>query len=893
MEKLKVGIIFGGSSREREVSFAGGRTVYDNLNKAIFEPILLFVDSFGNFCELDWQYVYKGTIRDFYPPVEFLPPLENNFQVYAESLSANKSQQLEILKKIGDPLQVEDLKSKIDLAFLCLHGTKGEDGSIQGLLDWLDIPYTGSGIMPSALGINKRTQKDLLKGTSFNNPNYTSIIRDNWLKPKSQKEFYKDVCSAVGFPCVVKAANQGSSIGITVLQGDDYGDFEKALNKSFFLENISRENWKSLLENERVERIRSITDIREGLGLPLLMNGKKVFLPNDLKEKMEFAFESQEEIRLEAIDTETEVIVEQFIAGKEFSCIVIKNDEGVAIALPPTEIVKGEEVFDYRSKYMPGLTRKITPMRVENNDLDKIRKDCVALFKHFQFNVYARIDGFLTDNGEVFLNDPNTTSGMMPSSFFFHQAAEIGLNPSNFITYLIRTSLSERKNTSPNYFEYKALLQNLDTMLMAFSKSDEKKERVAVIMGGYSFERHISVESGRNIYEKLASSGKYEVLPVFLTGNDQEYSIHKLPINVMLKDNADDIRDKVLHYKSHPYLEKIQTECASILEKYGTGNTIKKPQEISFQELAEEVDGVFVALHGRPGEDGSIQKHLKKAGLYFNGSDVESSQITINKYTTNIKLREFGFLTADAVLVEQSNWVENKEKVLKDLETWYPLIAKPADDGCSAAVKKIDTPEELSAFANLIFRNSQDLDSSEATLLGLKPKEEFPRKNYFLVEKLIQDNGADHFLEITGGMLTHKGAAEVEYEIFEPSEALAEHGILSLEEKFLAGQGQNLTPSRFSKNQNSQSTISAKVKKELLAVAKALNIEGYCRIDAFVRIFKEDEVEVIFIEVNSLPGMTPATCIYHQAAINGYKPFEFIDEILEYGRERNKIKAHG
>ena len=86
MSKIRVGIVVGGQSKEREISFAGGRTVYDNLNKFLFEAIPLFVDSFGNFVELDWQYVYKGTIRDFYPPVEFLP--ENSvFQLYAENLA--------------------------------------------------------------------------------------------------------------------------------------------------------------------------------------------------------------------------------------------------------------------------------------------------------------------------------------------------------------------------------------------------------------------------------------------------------------------------------------------------------------------------------------------------------------------------------------------------------------------------------------------------------------------------------------------------------------------------------------------------------------------------------------------------------------------------------------
>jgi UDP-N-acetylmuramate--alanine ligase len=72
-QKTRIGIIFGGQSKEREISFAGGRTVYDNLNKSLFDAIPVFVDSFGNLVELNWEFIYKGTIRDFYPPVEFLP----------------------------------------------------------------------------------------------------------------------------------------------------------------------------------------------------------------------------------------------------------------------------------------------------------------------------------------------------------------------------------------------------------------------------------------------------------------------------------------------------------------------------------------------------------------------------------------------------------------------------------------------------------------------------------------------------------------------------------------------------------------------------------------------------------------------------------------------------
>src|SRR5688572_8056369 len=126
MGKIRVGIIFGGQSKEREISFAGGRTVYDNLNKYIFEAIPVFVDSFGNFIELQWQYIYKGTIRDFYPPVDFLPA-KSPFQLYAENLGElDVKKQEQLIEQIGKKIDVSELKQKIDFAFLCLHGPYGE-----------------------------------------------------------------------------------------------------------------------------------------------------------------------------------------------------------------------------------------------------------------------------------------------------------------------------------------------------------------------------------------------------------------------------------------------------------------------------------------------------------------------------------------------------------------------------------------------------------------------------------------------------------------------------------------------------------------------------------------------------------------------------------------------
>ncbi len=902
MLKIKVGILFGGRSKEREISFAGGRTVYDNLNKSIFEAIPLFVDSFGNFVLLDWNFVYKGTIRDFYPPVEFIPATNTDFQYYAENLgNLTVQQQNELISKIGKKVEVNELGNLIDFAFLALHGPYGEDGRIQGLLEYLHIPYSGSGILPSAIGIDKSVQKKLMVNAGFNSPTFFTIDRNDWISGNT-KDVWEKAKNEIGFPMVIKPANQGSSIGISILNTEAELLFISTIEKALFIKWIDGAYWQSLSDAAKTEYVKTVSDIREGIGMPLKIKineiDQEVVLYNqyELINFLNTHCNNTTNVVLQALDGESTVIIEGFIEGKEFSCIVLEDTDSnnVAIALPPTEIRKGKELFDYRSKYLPGLSRKITPIEATDEQINAIRKECERLFSELCFDVYARIDGFLSTDGKVFLNDPNTTSGMMPSSFFFHQAAEIGLTPSQFLTYIIRTSLSKRIKNSKGAAVYEPLLTKLDAFLHDEKNAINNKIPVAVILGGYSSERHISVESGRNIFEKLASSEKYAPIPVFLTGDNENHLMFKIPINALLKDNADDIKDKINNWKIHPVVKQIIVECKTITDKYGSPNNLIAPKQLSYADLVQEVKQVFIALHGRPGEDGAIQEKLETVGLTYNGSGKESSAITIDKFRTNEILMKHGFLAAKHCLITNDDWKNNKEKVKQTLQNdyIYPLIAKPVDDGCSSAVKLIKNFEEFEAFATLIFRSSEAFDAKAAEILHIKDKEEFPQKTVLLVEELISKNGAKHFLEITGGMLTKLNAkGDVEYEVFEASEALASGEILSLEEKFLAGQGQNITPARYSRDETERQLISNKVKETLGAAAKVLNIVGYCRIDAFVRIFDATRIEVIFIEVNSLPGMTPATCIYHQAAINNYKPYNFIDNILEFGKQKQLLTA--
>jgi len=885
MSKIRVGIFFGGASREREVSFAGGRTVYDNLDKELFEAIPIFVDEFGNMIQLQWPYVYRGTLRDFYPPVSHLPDSPNAFQIYGESLEYDRSQRLSMLSELGKPIANEKLETLIDVAFLALHGEKGEDGTIQGLLEWYGIPYTGSGILPSSFGVNKAIQKEWMSGMGFAGPKHVHFRKDEW--DRDSNSVYSEVIQKVGFPMAVKAANQGSSIGIILLREEDRSAFDLAVEKAFFRTSLSKDEWNAL---DQVSYIRELTDIRSGLGFPLFVDGEIVYHPENALTRISEILEGSESVSLEAYKGEVEIVIESMLSGKEFSCIVIKDEHGQPLALPPTEIVKKQDLYDYRSKYLPGLSRKITPIELPDAAVRDIIAECERLFSTFKFNTYARIDGFYTEDGKIYLNDPNTTSGMMPSSFFFHQAAEIGLNPSQFLTYILTTSLEERVRTVPSMHKAKSVHDRLDALMSGKAKHQKEKTKVAIILGGYSTERHISVESGRNIFEKLSSSVEYQPIPIFLTGSNEQHELYRIPVNVLLKDNADDIAGKVRNYHRAAILDEIVERAQGVTGMFADGQGIFAPERITYAELASEVDAVFIALHGRPGEDGAVQKHLDALGVPYNGSGVDSSEMTINKFKTNNLLREHGIKVADNYLVERSAWEADRNAVVAHVNKMgYPIIAKPSDEGCSSAVVKIDDAKELEVYAELTFRNTPEPSGDLLSELGLSVQDEFPDKGDFLVEKFIAKGDAKHFLEITGGMLTHINDGEVLYEVFEPSEALSEGEVLSLAEKFLAGEGQNITPARFSPNGDSNARISSKVRSELEKVARLLNIEGYCRIDAFVRIFDNDETEVIIIEINSLPGMTPATCIYHQASINGYKPFNFIDGILKFGIERKSV----
>ncbi len=147
MNKLKIGIFMGGMSIEKEVSFNSGRTVYDHIDKTIFDPVLIFQKTDGVLYILPYKFLYRGKIEDF----------ENRLETEAQRI------------------YWDDIKNSIDFAFIAMHGRFAEDGVLQGMLEMLQIPYLGSKIFGSALSRDKFLMYDFLTAVGIRVPNIKKL----------------------------------------------------------------------------------------------------------------------------------------------------------------------------------------------------------------------------------------------------------------------------------------------------------------------------------------------------------------------------------------------------------------------------------------------------------------------------------------------------------------------------------------------------------------------------------------------------------------------------------------------------------------------------------------------------------------------------------------------
>src|ERR1700676_1229233 len=192
-KRLRVGVIFGGRSGEHEVSLASAASVIRALDPEKYEPVPIGIGKDGR-----W---FIGT-----PAQKMLPDVLR--QGHRVMLSADPS--------VGALLPLEDRAAgsqRVDVIFPVLHGTFGEDGTVQGLLDLAGLPYVGSGVIGSAVGMDKDMAKRLFLQAGLPTGDFLAILRSEW--EKGRERIMKAVAKKFRFPVFVKPATLGSSVGMT------------------------------------------------------------------------------------------------------------------------------------------------------------------------------------------------------------------------------------------------------------------------------------------------------------------------------------------------------------------------------------------------------------------------------------------------------------------------------------------------------------------------------------------------------------------------------------------------------------------------------------------------------------------------------------------------------
>ncbi len=413
------------------------------------------------------------------------------------------------------------------------------------------------------------------------------------------------------------------------------------------------------------------------------------------------------------------------------------------------------------------------------------------------------------------------------------------------------------------------------------------KKRVGVLLGGLSAERDVSLESGRNVVMKLFTSQKYTPIPIFVTGTVNDIQTFIIPIKLLLQDNADEIFRRIKENEINNF--QLDNELTCIKNKYSCTISISNIIPISFEGMKNVIDFAFIALHGIPGEDGTIQTIFDGLKIPYNGSSADVAKLTMNKYLTNRKLHQNGINVANQYVVNINKWNDNKYKELTQIEESikFPMIVKPVDDGSSYGVVLISNEKQLIDYIDVAFMNRKLTDELRNEF-GLTKNTYIPFHMDILIEDLITCENANKLIEISCGLITDYSNIDKRYIVFNPSETVTNNNILSLEEKFLSGEGQNLTPANFVDDIERNIKINQDVKNVMTNVATILNIDGYARIDAMVKIFI-NYIEVWIIEINSLPALTHATCLFHQAAIDGYTPLDLIEKIIDNGFKKFKI----
>jgi len=335
---VKITVLLGGTSSERDVSLASGLRVADALRSR--GHTVTAVDTVrGALTEGEERAMLAGGVMKTLPPDQLALA-----RLSADALPAT-------VRGIG-------AQHAAEVVFIGLHGGQGEDGTLQALLDLTGVPYTGSGHLASALAMDKDLSKRLFREAGVRTP--------DWIMAPAKDD---EIIETLGLPVIVKPSKQGSTVGLTLVK--QRADLQPAI--------------------------------------------------------------------VEAFTYDDEVMIEQFIAGRELT-VGILGDE----ALPVGEIIPVHEIYDYECKYTAGMAREEFPAKISSSESHAVQEQARLAFRALKLSGYARIDFRMTPDGTFYCLEANTLPGMTELSLIPQAAAAAGISFPELCERIVQLALKQK-----------------------------------------------------------------------------------------------------------------------------------------------------------------------------------------------------------------------------------------------------------------------------------------------------------------------------------------------------------------------------------------------------------------------------------------------------------------
>lgn len=368
---MNIAIIYGGRSGEHEVSLISAAAIARGVEKSN-NIVLIGISKNGK-----WYLQDNSELERINKDSSSSLKIEEKEENLISIIPGNGKKAFTVN---GKPLE-------IDVVFPALHGTYGEDGTIQGLFEMADIPYVGCTHISSAITMDKEKTKMIWQSVGLPVVPYVCMKRFVMMDSVLYDAFIEETEKELGYPMFVKPCCAGSSNGAS-----------KANNKKelgFAIMEAFQWDDKVLIE-------KSINDARE---------------------------------------------IECSVTGNSITGLPESETEDV-IAYIPGEIAPSHDFYDFDAKYNdPDGAQLLIPAELSENDLEKIRKTAMAAYKTLDATGLSRVDFFIDkDTKEVYLNEINTMPGFTPISMFPKMCDAAGLDFTNLINLLVEQALEKYKS---------------------------------------------------------------------------------------------------------------------------------------------------------------------------------------------------------------------------------------------------------------------------------------------------------------------------------------------------------------------------------------------------------------------------------------------------------------